>query len=173
MFTPPWSEEEEAADVQPFDLVFIVQGGVPDDDPADGDGVEPGHGGQGAGAADLDEIADFRWQLASQRAIHQVELLELVAELVDVVRERKARIVGGKSHFVPPRFHAKDLDRQSARKPVPVELELLEARELSKLGRQLACEGQSARVLVSADRSFRARIDGPHPREHCSRAPDI
>ena len=106
------------------------------------------------GAADLDEIADFRWQLASQRAIHQVELLELVAELVDVVRERKARIVGGKNHFVPPRFHAKDLDRQSARKPVPVELELLEARELSKLGRQLACEGQSARVLVSADRSF-------------------
>jgi len=31
-----------------------VQGGVADHDPADGDGVEPGHGGQGAGAADLD-----------------------------------------------------------------------------------------------------------------------
>ena len=41
-------------DIQTLDLVFIVQGGVANHHTADGDGMQPGDGGQGAGAADLD-----------------------------------------------------------------------------------------------------------------------
>ena len=42
------------ADIEALDFVLVVQGGVANHDPAHRHRMEPGHGGQGAGATDLD-----------------------------------------------------------------------------------------------------------------------
>src|SRR5690606_33425630 len=88
------------------DLVLVVQGGVADHDAADGGGVQAGHGGQGAGAADLDVdafqygrrllrrkfVGDGPAGAASDEAeaLLPVQSVDLVDHAVDVVAEAAA-----------------------------------------------------------------------------------
>ena len=88
------------------DVVGVVQGGVLDDDAADGDGQQAGDRREGAGAADLDvdRLEAGRGALggelvgerpargggAEAEAGLQVEAVELVDDAVDVVAERRA-----------------------------------------------------------------------------------
>uniref|UniRef100_A0A0N4ZWK6 Amidase domain-containing protein n=1 Tax=Parastrongyloides trichosuri TaxID=131310 RepID=A0A0N4ZWK6_PARTI len=94
------------ADVLAGDLVLVVQGGVADHDAADGDGMQAGDGGQGAGAADLDVDAFqngrglLRRELVGDgpsrasgdeaEALLPVQTVDLVDHAVDVVAEAAA-----------------------------------------------------------------------------------
>ena len=49
-----------------------------------------------------------------QRALRQVELCDIVAELADVTRQREARIVAAKVDGAALRLHADDRERQLA-----------------------------------------------------------
>ena len=87
------------------DLVLVVQGGVGDDDAADGHGLELGDRRERAGAADLDvDRLDDRhrllgWELVRDRPARrardeaepllQREIVDLVDDAVDVVAERR------------------------------------------------------------------------------------
>src|SRR5690606_21145449 len=94
------------ADVLAGDLVLIVQGGVADHDAADGDGMQAGDGGQGAGAADLNVDAFQHGRRLLRRefvgdgptrasgdeteALLPVQPVDLIDHAVDVVAEATA-----------------------------------------------------------------------------------
>ncbi len=93
------------ADILALDLVLVVEGGIRDDDAADGDGFEARRRGQGTRAADLDvdvfqtrrgflrgkfvRDGPARGARDEAEALLQVEAVDLVDHAVDVVAEAR------------------------------------------------------------------------------------